>query len=566
MHRYAHMLIAAALAVAFAALGPATSLPAQDPATIANADTIPRPDGSAQLCRPAPIHTAALVERIHQDGLRSDAPLAAWSPETRLSDRLALCSDTDPDEPFWLKALPGAVETRYNSAFPRPMNDGSFRPGRGAMMGYTQGIAAGVGPLTVVIRPELHLHQNENFKIQRQSIPGYSEFIHPTVGTRIDLPQRFGDDPFQVFHPGQTTIRLDWRGFATGVSTENAWWGPGLRNPLLLSSAAPGFPHAFLGTARPVDIRFGHLFVRTLVGRVTESDYFDADAGNDHQLISGTVGSFQPAFLPGLTLGAARFFAVRDGPEMGMAEFLRAAFTGIRDNPLGMDNPLGDNQHASVFARWAFADAGLEVYGEFARIDHWGRWFELLSSPQAAGAHMWGLQKLFERDASTWRLMFEAASVVDPLPSQLPGRPGHIVWYSHSQIRQGHTHRGQLLGAPMGPGGRAQVLAVDRYSPLGDLGLELSRTLYNEDSYNSTWWSYFNFYGHDLELGALLRGRRAIGPLDLEAGLGYSRRWNRNFIGLAELTHTAWTTDDLRREGNWYGEMRVGWRGRQMTP
>jgi hypothetical protein len=592
MHRCAQMLIAAALAVAFAALGPAGALGALPPGAMLSAqeplappppppppppDTTtaaaPVPDPAVALCRPAPIHTADLVERIHLDGLRDGAPRAMWSPETRLSDRVALCAqvrrdaevqrDAEPrrDPGFWLEALPGAVETRYNSGFPRPMNDGSFRPGVGAMLGFAQGIAAGFGPLTVVVRPELHFHQNADFTILPQSVPGYSPFIHPSVGTRIDLPQRFGDDSFHVLHPGQSTIRLDWRGFVAGASTENAWWGPGLRNPLLLSSAAPGFPHAFVGTARPVDVRIGHLFVRTLVARLTESDYFDGDGSNDHQLLSGTVGAFQPAFLPGLTLGAARFFAMRDGPDLGTGEFLRAAFTGIRDNPLGSGNPLADNQHASVFARWAFPDAGLEVYGEFARIDHWGRWSELLSSPQAAGAHLWGLQKLFETDGATWRLMFEAASVVDPLPSQLSGNHWQIYWYTHSQLRQGHTHQGQLLGAPMGPGGRAQVLAVDRYSPVGDVGLELSRTLYNEESYNSTWWRFFHLWGHDLELGALLRGRRAFGPIDLEAGLGFHRRWNRHFLGLADLTQTAWSPDDLRREGNWYGELRLGWRG-----
>jgi hypothetical protein len=574
MHRYGHLWMVVVLAGALSALsvpGPVDALGAQAPDTVGAR--------AVELCRPAPVHTADLVERIHLAGLRDDAPRAAWSPETRLSDRVALCAEARRDAgirrggaearrgpELWLEALPGAVETRYNSAFPRPMNDGSFRPGVGVMLGLTQGVAAGIGPVTVIVRPELHFHQNENFAILPQSVPGYSPYIHPSVGTRIDLPQRFGNGAFQVFHPGQSTIRLDWGGFAVGLSTENAWWGPGLRNPLLLSSAAPGLPHAFVGTARPVDIRIGQLFVRTLVARTTESDYFDGDGSNNHQLLSGTVGSFQPAFLPGLTVGAARFFAMRDGPDTGMGEFLRAAFTGIRDNPLGSDNPLGDNQHASVFARWAFPDAGLEVYGEFARIDHWGRWFELMSSPQASGAHMWGMQKLFEGDAATWRFMFEAASVVDPMPSQLPGRAGQIHWYTHTQLRQGHTHQGQLLGAPMGPGGRAQVLAVNRFSPMGDLGLELSRTLYNEDSYNSTWWSYFNLYGHDMELGALLRGRRAVGPVDLEAGLGYSRRWNRHFIGLADLTHTAWSIDDLRRETNWYGELRAGWRGVRLRP
>jgi hypothetical protein len=512
-------------------------------------------------CRPTPVHTASLVERVHRDHLAGEASPDRWIPDTRLSDRVVECARALDEGRYRLVALPGAMEFRHNTGFPRPMVDGSFRPGRGLMLGIVQGIAAQAGPVTLVIRPELHHHRNQAFPTVEMRVANHSSFIHPSVGTRIDLPQRFGSQPFTVISPGQSTIRLDWRGLAGGLSTENAWWGPALRNPLLLSSAGPGFPHVFIGTARPLDVRIGSLYLRTLVGRLTESPYFDVDPSNDHQLISGTILAFHPAFLPGFTLGAARFFAMRDDPDLGIPTFLRSAFTGIRDNPLGEDNPFSDNQHASVFARWAFPDAGLEVYGEFARIDHWGRWFELLSSPQASAASMWGLQKAFAGDAATWRVLFEAVSLVDPMPSLLPGRPGNIVWYTHSQIRQGHTHRGQLLGAPVGPGGKSQVLAVDRYSPAGDLGLELSRTLYNEDSYNQTWWSYFNVYGHDIEVAALLRGRRPTGLLDIEASLGYSRRWNRNFIGLAEQVGTPLTPEELRREGNLYLEIRAGWRG-----
>jgi hypothetical protein len=162
----------------------------------------------------------------------------------------------------------------------------------------------------------------------------------------------------------------------------------------------------------------------------------------------------------------------------------------------------------------------------------------------------------------TARVLVEAASLVDPIPSQLPNRPGNIFWYTHTQVTQGHTHQGQLLGAPIGPGGRQQLLAVDRFAPTWDLGLELARTVYNDDSYNQTWFRYFNVHGHDAELSGRLRGRRSIGPLDFHGAVGYSHRWNRHFLGHAERVGTAWDFDDLRRDRNWNVELRGVWTGR----
>jgi hypothetical protein len=562
------------LAAAAAAQDPPTPVPPAPDTTAPG--PLAAPAGTDTVCGTLPVHTAALAEQRQLAGLGGLALPAAgaiapprpgpWLPETRLSDQVLACVGRGPVGPggvvragaFWATTLPAGIELRSTTGYPRAMNDGSYRPGVGLLAGVAAGFAAGVGPVSVIVRPELHHHANADFEIATQTLPGHSPFVHPTLGTRIDLPQRFGEEAFQVLSPGQTTIRLDAGPVAAGASTENVVWGPGLRNPLLFSSAAPGLPHLFVGTAYPVDIRVGRLHVRTLVARATESNHFDGDPGNDHTRLSGTIASFEPAPLPGLTLGVARWFAVRDRPDLGWGEFLAAAFTGFRENPEEGDR-LGDNQHASVFARWAFPEAGLQVHAEYARIDHWGEWADLVRAPQAAGAWMAGLQKVFRGDEHAWRVMVEAANLVDPLPNQLPNRPGTIHWYTHSQIQQGHTHQGQLLGAPIGPGGRQQVLAVDRYAPRWDIGLELARTVYNDDSYNQIWWRYFNVFGHDAELGGSLRGRLALGPVDLHGAVGYGHRWNRHFLGFEELVGTAWESEDLRREGSWRLDLRGVW-------
>ncbi len=61
---------------------------------------------------------------------------------------------------------------------------------------------------------------------------GPLEYMDPWYGTSLDMPQRFGADPFWTLSPGQSYLRLDHAGLAAGVSTENMWWGPAVRNSI----------------------------------------------------------------------------------------------------------------------------------------------------------------------------------------------------------------------------------------------------------------------------------------------------------------------------------------------
>lgn len=56
--------------------------------------------------------------------------------------------------------------------------------------------------------------------------------------------------------------------------------GSGIRNALVLSDRAAGFPHLFLRTAKPVDVGVGMFRARWILGGLTESLYFDEDPSN----------------------------------------------------------------------------------------------------------------------------------------------------------------------------------------------------------------------------------------------------------------------------------------------
>ena len=44
------------------------------------------------------------------------------------------------------------------------------------------------------------------------------------------MPERFGNENHNSINTGQSSIRLNWKDISIGLSTENIWWGPSIRN------------------------------------------------------------------------------------------------------------------------------------------------------------------------------------------------------------------------------------------------------------------------------------------------------------------------------------------------
>ena len=459
------------------------------------------------------------------------------------------------------RIAPASLHQVVNSTYPRDRNNGALWAGRGYGGALDFGLIFRWGPLSAAVLPSVAFQQNEDFTTLSTDIPGWSELAYPWAFAAIDYPQRFGYDSFVTLDLGQSYLRLDWEGLAVGFSTENLWWGPALRNPLLMSNTAPGFPHAFVGTSEPVDIGIGHADVRITVGRLTESHYFNTNSFDDHRYFSGITASYAPEFLPGLSVGVSRTYTMqvrRDTSSWG--SFLGKAFSNPRENPVrGID--LND-QLASIFGRWVFPDAGFEIYGEWGREDQWGNLLEFLRIPQMSRAYMVGLQKLFEGDGRWTALYAEHITVADPVPILTANR-GVLMWYTHSQIKQGHTHRGQLLGSWIGPGSNSQVVGFDRYERWGSVGGYLERVVFNDDAYFARWADTFSMYGHDLELTVAVRGLLFLGDFDVSGELSLSRRWGRNFIGYKAFMGAPASEWDFIKELNLGVELALRWRPRE---
>lgn len=398
------------------------------------------------------------------------------------SARYELAADSSVDVRLaWVRP---EVRLLYNSGFPYGINDGPIWAGRGFTAALQGGFSVEYGPLALVLAPVAFYAQNTDFPLQPVPDSGRPAFADDRYPRAIDLPQRFGDASYSRIDPGESTLRLDAFGVATGISTASQHWGPAAEYPLLLGNNAGGFPHLFLGTARPVDLWLGKVHGRLVWGRLSQSDYSPVQSGSGLRFMSGLVGVFSPRGVDGLELGAARFFHT-PWPEQGLeaSNFLKPleGFLkgGLADTGQGVDGRSDvDNQLASVFGRWVLPRSGFEVYGEFAREDHSYDLRDFLLEPDHDSGYMFGFLK-------SWRGMGDdlialRGEVMNTQITHLSLVRDQVPFYIHAATLQGHTQRGQILGAAVGYGGSGTSLAADYYHPDGRWTLAWSRTRQGE--------------------------------------------------------------------------------------
>jgi hypothetical protein len=276
-------------------------------------------------------------------------------------------------------------------------------------------------------------------------------------------------------------LRMDLRGVAVGISSANQAWGPVAEYSVILGNNAPGFAHGFLGSSRPLNVGIGKVHGRMVWGRLEQSAYTNITGTEEHRFMSGMVGVFTPRGIPGLEFGLGRFFH-SPWPENGLSadHFLRPVESlfkvGLGEGEKGREpNSDVDNQLASVFARWVFPRGGFEVYGEYGREDHNWDFRDFILEPDHISAYALGFRKGWM--SSEGRLLGLRGEVMNAQVSHLVQVRGQSPFYLHSDTRQGHTHRGQILGSPAVFGGAGGLLGMDYYHPGGRWSLEWSRTL-----------------------------------------------------------------------------------------
>lgn len=387
----------------------------------------------------------------------------------------------DNDATWSITLLAPEIRGISNSDLPFSFNDGALWAGRGWNRVVTIGARTRLGPITLLLAPQFIYQENQSFHFIPYPLDAaperdvYANPFHPAPQS-MDYPMRFGDESLDRADWGQSSIRIDAGPLAFGFSTENAWWGPGLRNGLMMSNQAAGVPRAFLQTKEPIRTKLGAFEGLWILGRLRESDFFDLDDSNDHRTLNGIVLTFQPSFDPGLTLGVARtvFASVVEGssPWKAGLNVLHSVGRPNRGN-LTPEEQLERDQISVLFGRWVFAPHGLEIYGEWARFEEPASFRDFLEFPQHSSGYTAGFQWV---QASNQDARLRAQVEITNLePSSTFRHRTPFSSYASQVVPHGYTNKGQVLGAGIGPGASSQWLALDRLTSTWSAGVFAGR-------------------------------------------------------------------------------------------
>jgi hypothetical protein len=423
------------------------------------------------------------------------------------------------------------VRVVRNSDLPYSLNDGPLWAGRGWSLSFTGGLGFEQpyksARLRAVLAPTVVYSQNLPFQIFPNTTPARSDYANPFHGpdaSSIDLPHRFGDRHVLGFDPGRSSISVEFPRVTAGATTENEWWGPAIRNTLIMSSNAAGIPRWFVRTTKPVRTRIGDVDVKLIAGTLTQSHFFDPNA-SENRTLSGIRVQLRPAFDSTLTLGFARVVYVPVGPFASPFTATLSHAFDVFTRWENLDPVSRSDQIGSIFARWIFPPSGFEVYAEWARMALPLTATELLTAPHHSGGYTLGFQWARARKKTRYvRLQAEVTYLEQSLvfPSELTPD-----FYSGVASPQGYTQRGQVIGAAIGPGGSSQFIGVDYIARRWQFGGFIGRVRWDNDALYRQ--GAPTFFRHDVSVLSGLRGAWRAPVIDLSAELTVARRYNYLF-------------------------------------
>lgn len=391
------------------------------------------------------------------------------------------------------KLMPLIWKQQFNTNNPYSLNDGEMIPSRGYQTMVSAGMFAKLGPLSIQIMPEYIYAENrayDGFPNTASDLmwAGYYNFLD-----RIDLPERFGDKAYSRLFWGQSSIRLTFGPVSLGLSNENLWWGPGIRNSLLMSNTSGGFAHYTLNSVRPIKTPIGSFEGQIIAGRLDGSGFAPPDTNrtfngwqlyqpkrNDWRYLNGMVISYTPRWVPGLFVGITRSFMIYHS-EMG--NFPVISPTNKKNPNGGNEFPQGGDQLMSYFIRWVLPKEHAEIYFEYGRQHHPYNFRDFILEPDYSRAYIFGFRKIFPLISHPDQCLQFDLEVTQLEQNRTNTQRESVYFYADPDIIHGHgyTNRGQLIGAGIGPGSDMQSISISWIKSLKMVGLQFERYVHNND-------------------------------------------------------------------------------------
>lgn len=503
------------------------------------------------------INTSFLIRPIDNSGLYHEDS-GIYSIDTFFASKKSSPTISTPStyvkQSSPVHLLPLTLRQQYNSHHPYGWNDGSMIQAKGYQSQLSFGAYAQIGPLSIQLQPEVVFAENRGFA----TFPVYRDrnvvrSYYNTVLNLIDDPEIFGNGKYSKLFAGQSSIKANYKKLSLGVSTENLWWGPGIRNSLLMSNNAPGFPHITFNTSSPIASPIGSFEWQVIGGTLKGSDFLPTDTSfryddvkqyqdktPESRYINGMVATWQPKWTKGLHLGFARVFYLYKSDISSSLDGYVPVIGSIFKNNTKNEDVKSRDQMISAFFRLILPKEKAEVYGELGRNDHSSDSRDFSLEPEHSSAYVIGLRKLFEvGKKADLEFMTEFTSLQIPMTVLLREQNS---WYSHNQVRHGYTNRGQVIGAGIGPGGRSQTLAVNWIKGITKLGGSFERVVRNNDFNYTAFTPTANFSSHWVDLS-----------INLNAAWQHKRFiYTANLARVKSLNYHWWQNDDVK---NWHVQL-----------
>ena len=407
--------------------------------------------------------------------------------------------ETNASEKFKVHGLSFRHTLQNNSLMPLSFNQGTMYPSVGFQRRWSLGVHFSWKFLDVNLQPEWVLAENS------PSVPfagnpqdgNYWTRIFFLINNNIDQYRYFGYEPLKTFFPGQSRIALKFGNVFTGVSTENNWWGPGFRNSLMMTNEASGFLHYFVQNRKPVITPIGSFEGKGLIGMLENPTMLSPEdknfrpiwpggienKNNSVRMLKAFIVNWQPKWVPNFYLGysfAQQNYFTNEDPQPG--------------KPF-VENPK--MQLGAFLLRFALPKDHAEFYAEIGQPDKVLGPASFFGDSTKTGFVLGG-RKLFplgkkKKSYLQLAIEFTQLQLMDPGlvidNDNRFGGPLHNSWYTSTEVRQGYTQNGKLLGASIGPGSNSQTIYLSYHRGRSLIRLNFERFARNNDFY------VYEYYG-----------------------------------------------------------------------
>jgi hypothetical protein len=402
-----------------------------------------------------------------------------------------------------IKSFMVGYDFQNNSLLPQGVNDGNMFPARGWQERYSIGINVQLGLLDINYQPEKLSLQN----LQQEYYAGNPEdgnFMFKYFGmvaNNIDHFRQFGYEKIDTTSYGQSRIGLKTKHVSFGYTTENIWWGPGKRNSLIFTNNAGGFRHYYLNSVEPIKSFIGSFEFSAITGSFDTTKYRDIDQNLldicqpckvyknlDQRKIDAITINWRPRWIPNLYLGYAfsRQYYANTKNDYGQTY---SFFSKDRTQQI-----IG-----SLMFRFVLPKDHSEFYGELGLPDQAAYPWKFFKDKNPRTGFIFGTSKLFfigkGKSYLNLNLEFTQLQLMNPKNIFYLGAPfaggQSNSWYLNTNIRQGWSNNGQLLGAAIGPGSNSQSFSLSWHKGYNKIGVFVERVAHNNDFYYSVYYNPF---------------------------------------------------------------------------